>query len=144
MADDEYELIPHKEISELRKEIQNLKEQIKGKPDSNGASEKTLLEAINELIAVFREATEEIRAKPGTIDKFSILAEQNEKIARGILALADIMTERLPSLNKYYADIKTSEPAPQQKVEFRHTEPENEFGKRRFRSIQGFDENQPY
>jgi len=99
MANDEYELIPHKEIVELKKEIQGLKEQLRGKTET-GDSQKTLMDSINELITVFKEATEELRKKPEPADTTSVLIKQNEIIAKGILALADIMNEHLPQISK--------------------------------------------
>ncbi len=110
---DEYEIIPRKEIQELKKEIQELKSHLGTPVDSDSGETTTLIQAIKELTAIFKEAIEEFKKEPAgqvgetqekqlTSDKtkVDVLIEQNEKIARGILALADILNEHLPQISK--------------------------------------------
>ncbi len=99
----EYELIPKKEVEELRKEIQELKSYLH---TGNGEEGETLLSTIKELTSVFKEAVTELKKGGGESGrlggdvKMDTLLNQNEKIARGILALADMVQENLPKLTK--------------------------------------------
>jgi hypothetical protein len=108
MAKD-YEIVPKKELEELKKEIKMLKQDIKNYSVSTQEipEAKTLQESIEELIAVFREAVNELK-NPSQSKEYKesyeiplkVLIEQNEKIAKGILALADILNEHLPQIKE--------------------------------------------
>lgn len=97
----DYELLPHREIMELREELLKLKH----KP-----SEKTLQIAMVELSAkldklmdIFEEAREEIRIEEGGLTfqermkplmgRMEKILEQNSQIAEGIVAVADLIGE---------------------------------------------------
>lgn len=99
---DEYEIIPHKEILELKKEIEFLKKNPLGKSKSS----ENLLDSINalnnnidNLITVFKDATKELKdEKPQTNDtqvnkKIEELFDQNREIAEAIVSLADMIKE---------------------------------------------------
>jgi cell division septum initiation protein DivIVA len=105
----DYEIVPKKELEELKKEIRLLKQEIK---NYSGAEQeipgsKSLQESIEELISVFREAVNELK-NPSQVKEYretyelplKVLIEQNEKIAKGILALADILNEHLPQIKE--------------------------------------------
>ena len=133
---DEYELIPHQEILELRKEIEALKEQLKTRGQA-GEPQKNLTESIQELILIFREATEQLRSKPASQESLAMLLDQNEKIAKGLLAIADILNEYLPQILRNTAggvgkDFMVQKPAP---------EPEPRFLRNPVRNIAGFDDS---
>ncbi|MEM2121550.1 MAG: hypothetical protein QXU20_02760 [Candidatus Woesearchaeota archaeon] len=108
MAKD-YEIVPKKELEELKKEIKLLKQELKNYSSTSQEipGSKSLQESIEELISVFREAVEELK-NPKQDKEFKenyelplkVLIEQNEKIAKGILALADILNEHLPQIKE--------------------------------------------
>jgi len=100
---DEYELIPHREILELRKEIAELKQHLQVKQPAQTemgaqAQPKSLSDSIEELIAIFKEATEQLRSKPATSESMALLVEQNEKIAKGLLMIEDTLEQYLPRI----------------------------------------------
>ena len=117
---DEYELIPEKEILELKKEINELKSHLGLKKqedvvnDKKDVEEGQLIFAIKELTEVFKKAVDELKkqdAEPkkdskssGKLsedkDKIDILIEQNNKIAKGIVALADLLENNLQKLTE--------------------------------------------
>ena len=134
--DDEYELIPHQEILELKKEIEGLKEQLKAKGQA-GEPQKNLTESIQEMIIIFREATEQLRSKPASSESLAMLVDQNEKIARGLLAIADILNEYLPQILKNTVREKVDVPAAPQLPD-----PQFQYPRGNSRSIAGFDDSQ--
>ncbi len=98
---DEYELMPHKDIIELREELRRLRE----KP-----SEKTLQISMVELASkldriteIFEEAKEMIRVEEGAltfqekmrpvVERMEKILEQNSQIAEGVVAIADMVNE---------------------------------------------------
>src|SRR3989338_2100803 len=101
MDDDEYELLPHKEIAELKTQLEAYR---KGPSASSQASMDHLSDSINTLINIFKEAStsmaiedkqhdaimNDIKAMSDKIDKG---LDQNKKIAEGIVALADMVKE---------------------------------------------------
>ena len=99
--DDDYELLPHKDIIELKKELEKLK---KGPtPESRDQMEK-LTDSINNLLNLFKEASSQmhleeqegnlVSEKLGPIEeKLDQILDQNQKIAEGIVALADLIKE---------------------------------------------------
>jgi len=104
MAGDDYEIVSHKEIIDLKKQIDNLKSTKKG--DVSNKSLKLSIETLNKnlelMIDLFREANKMMRADEkeallvtdsmsplmGKIDK---LLEQNQTVAKGILTVADLV-----------------------------------------------------
>lgn len=102
-GDEEYELLPHKEILEIKKEIAKFK----GNPDTIPKSTletsiNKLSNSIDSLMELFKSSAEDMkmerhdeklllqRIEP-LIDKFNSVIEQNEKIAKGIVAVADMV-----------------------------------------------------
>ena len=108
MADDDYELIPHQEILDLKKELEKLK--ISPTPESRESMEK-LTDAINNLLTLFKQAGAqmnieeqeatlvEAKLKP-LMDKIDQVLDQNQKIAEGVVTLAEMvkdLRDRRPS-----------------------------------------------
>ncbi len=93
--------------------------------------------SINYLVGIFKGAAEEIKTEPQELEvdkkisplmkKISILEEQNEKIARGIVAVADMLKERerRPVSAQPRPIIKPSTPPPQQSAMPTQTMPQN-------------------
>ncbi len=115
MADDDYDLMPHKQIKELQKEVERLKKL----PFGKGKSGKDLVDSvdalnssINKLIEIFGTATKElVKQEPRSVavkkiakvedhpvmGKIEELIDQNKIIAEALLAVAnkvkDLKTE---------------------------------------------------
>jgi len=99
---DDYELLPHEELENLRKEVERLKKS----PFPDSKQNKTLLESmdalttsINKLIKIFEGAQEDIIKEYSESSPTKILkqiSEQNAKIAEGIVALADMVKKGAP------------------------------------------------
>lgn len=103
----DYDIIPHEEILRLRKEVNELKKH----PLGSTAAGKDLVSSIKELnqnmtnlFNLFKEAAEEMKLEESEakviaekmspmMDKFDMLIDQNEKIATGIVAVADMVKE---------------------------------------------------
>lgn len=98
---DDYELMPHRDIIELREELRRLRE----KP-----SEKTLQISMVELASrldritgIFEEAKEMIKVEEGAltfqekmrplVERMEKILEQNSQIAEGVVAIADMVNE---------------------------------------------------
>ena len=101
LADDDYELLPHKEIESLKNELEKLK---KGPSDQTKTQMGQLTDSINNLLNLFKEAASQMHLEEQEADmvsqkiipiemKLDQVLEQNQKIAEGIIALADIIKE---------------------------------------------------
>lgn len=107
-ADDSYELMPQKEIVEIRKELDRLKKN----PLGENTNTDTLLEAIRDLSRTIKDLhqllstaakglkDEETQGEPGESEheeslakKIDVLVEQNKKIAQGIVTVAEMLKE---------------------------------------------------
>lgn len=96
---DEYELLPRQEIEALKKELERLKKHPFGEMEEG----ETLLEAINNLNNSIRKLTDiftkaqadlETQYSEGApLEDLKDIKEQNEEIAQGILAVADMLKE---------------------------------------------------
>ncbi|MBN2423152.1 hypothetical protein JXB41_08065 [Candidatus Woesearchaeota archaeon] len=104
MKDDDYELLPHEEIDRLKHEIERLKKS--PGPDSAALvnSMDSLSQSMNSLLGLFRQAADEMKLDEHDsvmladkitplIEKIDKVLEQNEKIARGIVAIADMIED---------------------------------------------------
>jgi len=98
---EEYELLPHKEIEELKDELQKLKEFEITPTKKLRISLIELNKKLDKLLNIFDEARHEIRTeeiglgfkekmKP-IIEKMDKMLEQQADIAEGMVALADIV-----------------------------------------------------
>ena len=99
VEDEEYELLPRHEIEALKKEIERLKKH----PFGETKEGETLLEAINNLndnikrlIDIFTKTSADLKKNYGDTSPLEDIKEiknQNEQIAQGIVAVADMMKE---------------------------------------------------
>ena len=101
--EDEYELLPHKEIEDLKEELSKLKEFEIAPSKKLQVSLLELNTKLDKLITIFEDATHEMRIEEGglsftekmkpLLEKMNKILEQNSEIASGILALADMVKE---------------------------------------------------
>jgi chaperonin cofactor prefoldin len=106
--EDDYTLLGSKEVSELKQDIEYLKKNpLGGTKEGKSLLEEIqkLNENISSLIEIFKEAGEMVKAEEREADvivkriepieaRLDTLAAQNEKIAKGILAVADMVSEK--------------------------------------------------
>ncbi len=121
---DEYELLPADELEKLREEIRLLK----ANPFGDSEKGKTLLQAIEELTATIKSllsafesaqkaVLEEAKQLKPLNERFDEIVDQNEKIASGIVALADMLNDlkqnnsSLPSLNSSSNNFAAASPS---------------------------------
>ena len=113
MMKGEQKLVPKKEITGLKKEVKDLKKalmqrKVKTKePVSSKNLKKSmdnLSESINELVNLFTVAKDMDQqgafeeSKPQATAEMASLVEQNKAIAKGILAITQMLREYLPQL----------------------------------------------
>jgi hypothetical protein len=101
--EEEYELLPHKEIVELREELRKIRSLPAGAGRKAEASYENLTSKMDRLIEIFEEAEKTVSVEEGAttwkdkmapfVEKMNKILEQNSEIAEGIVALADIMNE---------------------------------------------------
>ena len=101
MPDDDYELLPHKDILELKSQLENLK---KGpNPEARESMEK-LTDSIDNLLNLFKQAASQMHLEDqeaGLVEqkliplhnKLDRILDQHNKIAEGIVALADMVKD---------------------------------------------------
>lgn len=113
-----YELMPHKAVKNIKKEIENLKK----KAESESFSSKSVMTSINNLtqsidslMSLFKEATEGMKLEEQAeeevskkitplISRIDELEEQNRKIAQGIVTIADMVSELKEQIEKKSAE----------------------------------------
>lgn len=101
---EEYELLPHKEIEELKDELQKLKEFEITPTKKLRISLIELNKKLDRLLQIFDEARQDIRTEEAGLgfkekmkpflDKLDRLLEQQADIAEGMVALSDIVKGR--------------------------------------------------
>ncbi|VVB81690.1 Uncharacterised protein [uncultured archaeon] len=102
-SEDEYELLPHKEIEDLKDELAKLKEFEIAPSKKLQVSLLELNTKLDKLITIFEDATHELRIEEGALsftekmkpllERMNKVLEQNSEIASGILALADMVKD---------------------------------------------------
>jgi hypothetical protein len=131
--EEDYELLPHKEIEELKGELQKLKDFEITPTKKLRLSLLELNKKIDRLLNIFDEAAHTIKAeemgltfkermKPMS-DKMDKILEQNADIAEGIVAIADMVKgmkgkgmEREEELGAPEFDLKPEFPMPMQRA----------------------------
>ncbi|MBI2208740.1 hypothetical protein HYU50_04550 [Candidatus Woesearchaeota archaeon] len=110
MADDEpYDLLPHREIDELKRQVQELKTR------SDKSSSQEIVRALDQLtrsmdamLRLFTEASHEVtgedKGHEKIAQKLDEVMDQNKTIAEGVVAVADMVRD--------FAEKQKYEPAP--------------------------------
>ncbi len=101
MDDENYDLLPHKEIVGIKKELEDLKNKQTKTDTKNIMYQVTQLkDSINDLLDLFKEAHESFKLEekePPYIKevqhRLNLLSDQNTRIAEGIVAVADMIKE---------------------------------------------------
>jgi len=108
MANDseEYELLPHKEIEELKDELAKLKEFEITPTKKLRVSLVELNSKLDKLLDIFEDAMRQVQVEEGgmtfqekmkpIIEKMNKVLDQNSQIAEGIVTIADMLKEKKP------------------------------------------------
>ena len=117
---DEYEILPHKELHELRDQLMRLKERPTEKTMQLAMAE--LVAKMDRLISIFDESLTMIKVDEGSLsfteklrplmEKLDKVLEQNSEIAQGIVELHDGIIDIKESLEKRKDDKFSFEPSP--------------------------------
>lgn len=115
MADDEeYAIVSKKEFLQLKKELDRLKKNpLEGSESGENlqSSIDNLNKSLNVMLEVFKQASEDMKLEEhetemvskqlGPInEKLETLIDQNQKIAKGIVAVADMVKEKLEEIEE--------------------------------------------
>ncbi|MBS3125333.1 hypothetical protein J4211_03715 [Candidatus Woesearchaeota archaeon] len=103
-SEDEYELLPHREIEELKAELSKLKEFDIAPTKKLQVSLLELNTKLDKLITIFEDAGHEMRTEESSLsfsekmhpilERMNKILDQNAEIASGILAVADLLKEK--------------------------------------------------
>ncbi|MFO8016774.1 MAG: hypothetical protein R6U32_06735 [Candidatus Woesearchaeota archaeon] len=111
---EDYDIVPHEEVLRLRKEVEDIKQH----PFGSTKEGKELLEAIKKLsesmdnlTGLFQEAAEQMKLEERESEMISKkidplfnqmneLIDENKKIAKGIIAVADMIKKERPAGSK--------------------------------------------
>ncbi|MBW2992616.1 hypothetical protein KY345_05355 [Candidatus Woesearchaeota archaeon] len=111
MTAEDYELMPERKLSGMKKELEELRRHAAsvdpktGLPKETITSIQNLNSSINSLLTLFKTATEELKLEERDealiskkmdplMKKIDTLLDQNEKIAKAIIAIADMVREK--------------------------------------------------
>lgn len=100
---DNYELVPYKQIQDLKDELKRLKDVPIPSTKKLQVTMDDLAAKVDRLTAIFEEAGHEIKTEEGgltfqekmkpLLEKMNKILEQNSEIAKGIVAVADLVNE---------------------------------------------------
>ncbi|MBI4739262.1 hypothetical protein HY772_06950 [Candidatus Woesearchaeota archaeon] len=110
--DDEYAIVSKKEFLALKKELDRIKKNpLEGSPVGENLQDSidNLNTSVNSMLEVFKQAAQEMGVEEhdtqlvskqiGPLqEKVDTLIEQNQKIAKGIVAIADMVREKLEEI----------------------------------------------
>ena len=123
MVDEEYAIVSNKEFSKIKQELDRLKKNPLGSTQSGEnlqSSVDNLSLSLGGMMNLFKEAADDMKIEERETqilskrldpleEKVGILIEQNQKIAKGIIAVADMVKEQLEEIKKVVST-KSSEP----------------------------------
>ncbi len=102
-SEEEYELLPHKEVVELKEQLEKLKTFEVAPTKKLTVNLVELNTKLEKLLAIFDEASKQITVEEGgltfqdrmkpMLEKMNKILEQNSEIAEGIVAVADMVKE---------------------------------------------------
>ena|GEM_PF-748604 len=135
-----YELMPHKKIKKIKKEIETLKKKAETESFTSKSfmsSVSSLTKSIDSLMELFKEATEGMKLEEQAEEEVSKklapllgrmddIEEQNRKIAEGIVTVADMVAElkeEIEKLKKIPPEMPRIRPMPRPKIVMPPEEP---------------------
>ncbi len=120
-SEEEYELLPHKEIEDLKNELSKLKDFEIAPSKKMHVSLLELNNKLDKLLTIFDDAAHEMRVEEGglsfaekmrpLLEKMNKILEQNSEIASGIIALADMVKDTRSPQPMMHEEPEMPEPA---------------------------------
>lgn len=107
MTDDNSDVMPYYEVNELKKQMKKMQDAAPANSDQLLGSMSNLTKSMDSMLQLFKTAAEEMKLeeqeesalgqqmKP-LMDKLNEIIEQNKIIAEGMVAISDLVKERLP------------------------------------------------
>lgn len=127
MADEDYEILPHKLLADLKYDVEALKTKLTS-PDSKTneliLEIESLKDSIHELNVVFEKALEQTKEEDvdKTIhslnEKLKTVVMQNETIAKGMIAISDKLEDFMAS---QVSPMRTQMQSPSPRVPVQHS-----------------------
>lgn len=100
---EDYEVLPEKEVKDLREELKKMRTFEQTPSKTMQVSMNDLNAKLDKLLAVFDEASKDIKIEEGglsfqekmkpLVEKMNKILEQNSEIAEGIVAIADLIRD---------------------------------------------------
>ena len=114
MNEEEYAIVSKKEFLKLKNELEKLKKNpLQGTPAGENLQESidNLSGSLNSMMTLFKEAADDLKIEERDtqivakkldplMEKVDTLIEQNQKIAKGIVAVADMVREKLSEIEE--------------------------------------------
>jgi hypothetical protein len=110
MDDESYGILPYSEISDLKKEIKKIEENKSSGSEDLLKSIANLARNMDSMLQIFKTAAEEMKMDDDDektqsqqimpmMEKLDEILDQNKILAEGIVALSDLVKERIPEKN---------------------------------------------
>jgi len=116
--EEEYEILPKSEIDELKRELKAIKENPFGDKTESITlldSMNKLTDAINSLLNLFENTKKELAENyknSNPAETMNEILEQNQKIAKGTLAVANLVKDQKIDLDKIHSAITVQQTIP--------------------------------
>jgi len=109
MSEDDYEILPHQLLSDLKYDVEALKKKL-SEPDAKAIELileiESFKDSLHELTTVFQKALEEVKGEDNIAKTIKTLQEkiddvvsQNETIAKGMIAISDKVEDFIQKQN---------------------------------------------
>ncbi|MCF7861434.1 hypothetical protein K9M79_04225 [Candidatus Woesearchaeota archaeon] len=123
MDDTDYEIIPQEELKKLKREIEKLRGRNSESPEYIQDSVDKLNDSINKLLEIFVRAADEFKDEQEDeefisknldpfADQLDTIIEQNNKLAKGVVALSDDVKSIMSRLDNLESKSSTSQSFP--------------------------------
>lgn len=136
MADEPYEIMSHKEIVNLKRQIKDLQYKTQNTPsDKLLNSINNLTEQMNSMIGLFKTAADEMRMEEKDehfvakkieplIERLDEIIDQNRAIAEGMVAVSDLVKDNIGN-NKLTPKHDFFQPKHEEKLDLKPHKPES-------------------
>lgn len=126
MEEEEYAIVSKKEFLALKKEIEKLKKNPLEGSDSGETLQSSidnLNKSLNTMLEVFKQAADDLKLEEHEAEtvgkqlgpmseKLDTLIDQNQKIAKGLVTIADMVKEKLEEISEKAAERPRLPPLP--------------------------------